>query len=57
MVQVGHGIKGPQTEQWDIVPCGQVLQDEKKKEVSSAQIRDHIFLMLKVKEPFPNTHA
>ena len=57
MVQVRQEINGPQTEQLDIVPCEQVLQDEEKEELSSAQIRDHIFLILKVKEPFPTTHA
>ena len=57
MVQVRQEINGPQTEQLDTVPCEQVLQDEEKEELSSAQIRDHIFLILKVKEPFPTTHA
>ena len=28
-----------------------------REELSPAQIRDHIFLILKVKETFPTTHA
>ena len=57
MVQMRQEINGPQTEWQDIVPCGQVLQDEEKEALSSDQIRDHIFLILKVKEPFSATHA
>ena len=49
-------INGPQTEWQDIVPCGQVLQDE-EEELSPAQMRDHVFLILEVKETFPTIYA
>ena len=43
------------------MPYGQILQyeDKSKKEekLSPAQIRDHVFLILEVKETFPTVHA
>ena len=50
-------IDGPQAEQLEFVTCGQILQDEEEEELSPAQIRDHIFLILKVKETFLTIHA
>ena len=50
-------IDGPQAEQLEFVPCGQILQDEEDEELSPAQRRHHMFLILKVKETFPTTHA
>ena len=50
-------IDGPQAEQLEFVPCGQILQDEEEEELSPAQIRDHIFLIFKVKETFLTAHA
>ena len=35
-------IDGPLAEQLEFVPCGQILQDEEKEELSPSQIRDHI---------------
>ena len=45
----------PQSEQ-EFVPCGQILQEEEEEELSPAQIRDHVFLILKFKETFLTTH-
>ena len=52
-------IDGPQAEQLEFVPCGQILQDEAEEELSLPQIkdRDHIFLILKVKETFSTIHV
>ena len=50
-------INAPQAEQLEFVPYGQILQEEEEEELSPAQIRDHIFLILKVKETFPTTHV
>ena len=50
-------IDGPQAEQLEFVSYGQILQDEEKEALSPSQIRDHVFLILKVKETFPATHA
>ena len=46
---------GPQAEQLEFVPCGQMLQNARvRKELSSAQMkdRDHRLLTVKVKETF-----
>ena len=48
---------GPQAAQLESVPCGQILQGEEGEELSPAQIRDHMFLILKAKETFPTLHA
>ena len=54
---------GLQAEQLELVPCGQILQDEDKskreEKLSPAQIkeRDHVFLILKVKENFLAIHG
>ena len=50
-------IDGPQAEQLEFVPCGQILQDKDEEELSPAQLRDHIFLILEVKETFPTIHV
>ena len=54
-------LDGSQDEQLEFVPYGQILQyeDKSKKEekLSPAQIRDHVFLILEVKETFPTVHA
>ena len=50
-------IDGPRAEQLEFVPCGQILQDEEEEELSPFQIRNHIFLILEVKENFPTIHA
>ena len=39
-----------------VVPCEQILQDEEEEELSPAQMRDYIFLILEVKETFPTIH-
>ena len=44
------GGKLLQAEQLEFVPCGQILEDDVEEELSPAQIRDHIFLILEVKE-------
>ena len=48
---------GPRAEQLELVPCGEILQDEDEEELSPAQVRDHMFLILKVKETFPTSHV
>ena len=47
-------IDGTQAEQQKFVPCGQILQDEEEEKPSPAWIkdRDHVFLILEVKETF-----
>jgi hypothetical protein len=40
-----------------VCPCRQILQDEEEKKQSLARIRDHIFLILKVKEIFLTIHV
>ena len=51
-------VDGLQAEQLEFVACGEILQDEEEEEeLSPAQIRDHIFLILKVKETFPTIQA
>ena len=54
-------IDGLWAEQIESVSCGQTLQDEdssrSEEEVSPAQLRYHIFLILKVKETFLTTHV
>ena len=53
-------VDGPQAEQLELVPCGQILQEEEEEELSPAQVnrdRDHIFLILEVKETFPTTRV
>ena len=50
-------IDEPQNEQLEFISCGQILQDEEEKKLSPAQIRDHIFLILEVKETFLTTHV
>ena len=40
-----------------VCPHRQILQDEEEKKLSLARIRDHIFLILKVKEIFLTIHA
>ena len=53
----------PHMEQLESVPCGQTLQDEdnsrREEKLSPVwkKIRDHIFLILEIKETFPTTHA
>ena len=39
-----------------VCPCGQILQDEEEEKLSPTQIRDHIFLVLEVKETFLTIH-
>ena len=57
----GKRLDGSQAEQLESVPCGQILQyeDNSKREekLSPVQIRDHVFLILEVKEAFPTVHA
>ena len=48
---------GPQAEQLESVPSGQILQDEEEEELNPAQIRNHPFLILKVKDTFLTTHT
>ena len=48
---------GPQAEQPEFVSCGQILQDEEEEKLNTVQIRDHIFLILKVKETFLTTYV
>ena len=43
---------GPQAAQLESVPCGQMLQDEEGEELSPAQIRDYIVLILEAKETY-----
>ena len=50
-------IDGPQAKQLEFVRCVQILQAEEEEELSPAQIRDQIFLILEVKKTFPSTHA
>ena len=50
LTELRQEIDGPQAEQLGFVPCGQILQVEEEEELSPAQIRDHIFLILEVKE-------
>ena len=57
MFHLRQEIDGPQAEQPEFVPCGQILQDEEEEELSPAQISDQIFLTLEVKENFLTTHA
>ena len=45
-----------QAEELESVLCKLILHDE-KEELSPAQIKGHIFLILKVKETFPTTHV
>ena len=40
-----------------VCPRGPTLQAEEEEKLSLAQIRDHIFLILKVKGIFPTIHA
>lgn len=44
---------GPRLE---FVPSGQILQDEEEEKLSPAQITDHIFLIVQVKETSLTTH-
>ena len=48
---------GPQAEQPEFVSCGQILQDEEEEKLNTVQIRDYIFLILKVKETFLTTYV
>ena len=52
---------GPWAEQKESVSCGQTLQDEgssrSEEEWSPAQMRHHIFLILKLKETFLTAHV
>ena len=56
-LRLSQEIDGPQAEQLEFFPCGQILQDEAEEKLSPAQIRDHLFLILEVKETFPTTHV
>ena len=44
-------------ERLEFVPCGQILPDAEEGELSAAQIRDRIVLILEVKEAFPTIRA
>ena len=50
---------GPRLNSWCLSPVDRYAQDEEEEEVSPAQRkdRDHIFLILKVKETFPTIHV
>lgn len=48
---------GPQAGQLEFVPCGQTLQDGGGGATDPAQIRDHVFLIVKVKVTFPTILA
>lgn len=50
-------MDGPQAGQLEFVPCGQTLQDGEEEELSPAQIRDHVFRIVKVKVTFPTMLA
>ena len=56
-------LDGPQAEQLEFVPCGQILQDEDSSRRIIGEVRpcsdkrDHIFLILEVKETFPTVHV
>ena len=44
---------GPlQGKQFEFIPCGQKLQDNGERRPGSALIKDHIFLILEVRETF-----
>ena len=47
---------GRRLSSWSASPVDGV-QDEEEEELSPAQVRDHAFLLLEVKETFPPTHA
>ena len=49
-------MDGSQAEELESVLCKLILHDE-KEELSPAQIKGHIFLILKVKETFLTVHA
>ena len=51
-------IDGSQAEQLEFIPCGQILQNNRREEKPSpAQTRDHMYLILEVKEAFLTTHV
>ena len=57
-VVVRQELSGPQADQPEVTSCGQILQNSKKEEKRGpAYIKDrgHIFLILKVKETFPES--
>ena len=50
-------MDGPQAGQLEFIPCGQTFQDGEEEELSSVQIRDHVFHIVKVKVTFPTMLA
>ena len=40
VLELGQEIDGPQAEQLESGPCGQIIQDEVEEKLSPAQIRD-----------------